>query len=353
VYINNELDFFTNETGRVLKETNGFERQYVISDHLGNARVTVKPDANNQPIVLQYDSYYPFGLEMGGLSFVALTENKYKYNGKEMQDAFNLNWYDYGARFYDPQIGRWHVVDPSADEVGQEVASTYCYVENNPISRNDPDGRIWNNVVGAVVGGVVEVAGQTIAQVASGRNISDVDIDWMDVGAATVEGALTSGGSALRKVAVTVASAGIQAAIDDDKNVFTGGKSMNQAGKEFAANIVTSGAGAGAQKVVNSSTNKAVSSANKQVVGANNAVTTAQNRLAKTPNSPKAQTNVNNASANASAARNKQVGVQMLNKTVGQTNLTVKGQIVNVSLQAFNTGAGVIKNQVVDEKRNK
>ncbi len=56
---------------------------------------------------------------------------------------------------------------------------------------------------------------------------------------------------------------------------------------------------------------------------------------------------------NAQAARNKQVGVLVLNKTVGKTNLTVKGQIVNLSLQAFNTGAVVIKNQVVDEKRNK
>jgi RHS repeat-associated protein len=139
VYVNNELDFFANETGRVLKVTNGFERQYVISDHLGNARVSVKPDANNQPIVLQYDSYYPFGLEMGGMSFVSSSENKYKYNGKEKQTAHNLGWYDYGARFYDPQVGRWFVVDALAEKYTS--MSPYNYCANNPILFVDFDGK--------------------------------------------------------------------------------------------------------------------------------------------------------------------------------------------------------------------
>jgi RHS repeat-associated protein len=56
----------------------------------------------------------------------------------------NLNdWYDYGARFYDPQIGRWSVPDVLGEIRFQE--SLYCYVGNNPVSRIDPDGRYWKD----------------------------------------------------------------------------------------------------------------------------------------------------------------------------------------------------------------
>jgi RHS repeat-associated protein len=117
-----------------------FNYQYYLKDHLGNIRAMF----NTSGTLIQRTDYYPFGMTSD--AYCSSTDNKYLYNGKEKQNELALDWYDYGARFYDPQIGRWHSVDPNAAKFPRE--SPYIYCSNNPIIYIDPDGQEKIVIVG-------------------------------------------------------------------------------------------------------------------------------------------------------------------------------------------------------------
>ncbi len=64
---------------------------------------------------------------------------KFQYNGKEKQEELGLAWSDFETRMYDAQLGRWHVVDPKANDFSWQ--SPYTSMDNNPINVIDPDGQ--------------------------------------------------------------------------------------------------------------------------------------------------------------------------------------------------------------------
>ena len=137
VYENGVLKYILTSEGRIVPEYGNMVYEYFLTDHLGNTRVMF--DENN--LERQLDNYYPFGMSIAGTGHAKaeFDYNRYLYNGKELQDDFDLDWYDYGARMYDAQLGRWHVADPMADKY--QSWSPYSYCLNNPIVFIDPDGR--------------------------------------------------------------------------------------------------------------------------------------------------------------------------------------------------------------------
>lgn len=128
------LKFMSTEVGRVVrKSANDYSYEYTLTDHLGNGRMYFDIQGGVATKIQEMD-YYAFGLDIKRM--VSGTEDKYQYNGKEKQDQEKM--LDYGARFYDPVIGRWNVMDPLAEL--DRKTGPYTYVFNNPLRFVDPTG---------------------------------------------------------------------------------------------------------------------------------------------------------------------------------------------------------------------
>ena len=154
--------------------------------------------------IVRVDDYYPFGMAFNTGTLTGELTNKYLYNGKELQQELGLDWYDYGARMYDAQLGRWFTIDPRCEDGGQESISPYTYVFNDPIKHNDPDGKFpgLSNIVGGLVGAAVEYGGQVAVNMYNEGGWSwDAFTDNIDVGDVLIaggEGFITSGGSVVK-----------------------------------------------------------------------------------------------------------------------------------------------------------
>ena len=157
-YRDNNLEAIYLPDGRIVYDHVGdeYRTEYFRQDHLGNNRLTfcdfnnngiieISDDPNtptNELEITQETHYYPFGMEQNGNWYATVApDNNYLYNGKELNRDYDINLYDYGARWYDPAIGRWNAVDPSAENY--YGWSPYHYAANNPARVVDLDGRDW------------------------------------------------------------------------------------------------------------------------------------------------------------------------------------------------------------------
>lgn len=111
-----------------------------VRDHQGNNRMVIGASGS----IEETSHYYPFG----GLFDSSDPVQPYKYNGKELETSYKLNFYDYGARNYDPTLARWTTMDPMAEKYYNTSSYTYC--EGNPVNRIDIDGKFSSQTIASV-----------------------------------------------------------------------------------------------------------------------------------------------------------------------------------------------------------
>ncbi|WP_186452503.1 DUF6443 domain-containing protein [Chitinophaga polysaccharea] len=231
------------KTGFVYIYTSNESGQDVFFDNLVVAHSTGP--------VLEETHYYPFGLTMAGISSNALKgsnypENRKKFNGNELQskefgDGSGLEWYDFNARTYDQQIGRFMQIDPLIESGEQETLSPYHFAKNDPIKYNDPDGKCPNCLVGAAIGGLVD-AGLQLTEIAlTDKKLSE--FSFVSVAVSAGAGAISSGISSIAKIkqASTIIKIGVELATD--AGVSTGSQLINNGEVSLKKTVIDVAAG--------------------------------------------------------------------------------------------------------------
>jgi len=155
------LQFFPHAEGYVsntaVSGNNVFNYVFNFQDHLGNNRLSYTWDVATSSLkILEENNYYPFGLKQQGYNNVYNPTgnemaDKYKYNGKELQDELGLNMTAMDYRQYDNALGRFNSIDALSEM--SFSTSPFTFARNNPIFWMDPSGllsqefvnSIWNN----------------------------------------------------------------------------------------------------------------------------------------------------------------------------------------------------------------
>ena len=160
--------------------TSGGVQYRIIADHLGSPRLVIDTTTGAVVQRMDFDEYgrvlvdtnpgfQPFGFA-GGL-----------YD----RDTGLVR---FGARDYDPSMGRWTSKDPSLFTGGTNL---YAYTFNDPVNFIDRDGRVPVPLVTGLIGGAAGGVGSIAMQLWSNRHAgwgSLNCINWGDVGIATGTG---------------------------------------------------------------------------------------------------------------------------------------------------------------------
>jgi RHS repeat-associated protein len=180
--------------------TSGDKRYVVVKDHLGNVRKVV----DETGAVVASFNYTPFGVTITKEGSTSPDITFYRYTGQEFDKETGL--YNFPARMYDPETGRFYTVDPK--RVG---GTPYAYVLNNPSNLVDPDGEepLTAFLIAVVIGLVVGAIAGAVTYAVTHQGSFNVGEFFLYTAVGAVAGAI---GGAAGYGAGVLATAGLAAA---------------------------------------------------------------------------------------------------------------------------------------------
>ncbi len=186
--------------------------QFFQHDHIKSVQIIT----DNTGKVIAHEVYLPYG-EIDTAHSTGIDLSPYKFSGEEWDSDTGL--YYFGARYYDPVLGRFLSADSFNVGSANHPSSynRYAYAVNNPVDYTDPSGHfafLAAIAIGALIGAVVGGASYGIQTAASGNEFS-----WGDFGKSVAFGAITG---AVGAGVGTAVSAGISAAFGAGASTFAG-----------------------------------------------------------------------------------------------------------------------------------
>ncbi|MCK8680669.1 DUF6531 domain-containing protein [Streptomyces lichenis] len=127
-----DTEFIREPRGTLASVTTGGRGYYYLTDALGSVIAVVDESGNK---VNSY-AYTPTGLPRAGTA--EQVPQPYRFAGG-YRDPSGL--YHLGARYYDPQLGRFTQLDPAGKET-----NPYLYADGDPMNRIDPHGTFSGNI---------------------------------------------------------------------------------------------------------------------------------------------------------------------------------------------------------------
>jgi RHS repeat-associated protein len=153
-----------------------------LCDQLGSPRLIVNSTSGAIAQKISYDAFGTATVQTSG-PFPAWQQPFGFAGGLYDEDTGLVR---FGARDYDPEVGRWLARDPILFKGGQ--ANLYVYAGNDPVNRIDPSGRFWWIVAGAAAGAAADAALQLYG---NGGDFGKLDLG--EIGTAAAVGALLPG----------------------------------------------------------------------------------------------------------------------------------------------------------------